>query len=243
MLELVFGFACTDSGLTGCSLSQVSKRFRAIARTSRFHSVALRSGHPTQITQFLSCFVAERVRHAESTGTLVKVLHLFLASARREIRRNHPGAREELEQYQQDVSRLIELIAPDLRTLLMLSNHIGWVDELRFPNIGLVSYPELRELSLYGYGSKFAPNWNGLNSLPSTEDLVNYPQLPNLSRLRVICDSSYLFTHNPNVRHWAERAPGLTHLCLANWKQSCAFIVATTTDVVGSFSQFTRVAE
>ncbi|RPD66782.1 hypothetical protein L226DRAFT_608075 [Lentinus tigrinus ALCF2SS1-7] len=237
LLELVFRLACSDSGWTGCSLSQVSTRFRAIVRTSRFNSVALSSGRTTQIAQFTSCLIAERER-AGSTSQLVQVRHLFLASARRMIRRNHPGAREELAGYQEDVSRLIGIIAPDLHSLLLQSSHIGWEDELRLPDIGLVSYPKLRELSLYGYGSKFAPvspfpTWDGLDSLAGTEDLANYPQLPSLSRLHITCDPRYVWTRNPNLRHWAERAPGLTHLCLANWKQYHLFIAATVADVIG----------
>ncbi|RDX53702.1 hypothetical protein OH76DRAFT_1398817 [Lentinus brumalis] len=236
LLESIFGLACTDGGSTGCSLSQVSKRFRAIARTSRFDCVALRSGCAPQIAKFTSCLVAERQR-AGSAGSLVKVGCLFLTTARRTIRRNHPGAKEELGRYQQDVSDLIELVAPDVHTLLLLSSHLSWDDELRFPDIGLVSYPKLRELSLYGRGSKFAPmafpSWQGLDSLPSTEDLAEYPELPKLTHLHLTSDPGYVRTRNPNMHRWAERAPGLTHLCLSNWKSYHLFIATAAADIIG----------
>ncbi|KAI0722273.1 hypothetical protein C8T65DRAFT_734691 [Cerioporus squamosus] len=237
LLESIFRLACSDGGATGCSLSQVSKRFRAIARTGRFDSVALRSGCAGQVAQFTSCLAAERER-AGPASSLVKVRHLFLASAIRQIRRNHPGAKEELVRYQRDISGLMELVAPDLHTLLLLSSHMSWEDELRFPDIGLRSYPELRELSLYGCGSRFAPitpfqpTWEGLDYLAGTDDLASYPQLPQLVHLH-ICDPGYVFAHSRNLSHWGERAPGLTHLCLSNWKRHHRFVENTAADVVG----------
>ncbi|RDX55922.1 hypothetical protein OH76DRAFT_1337593, partial [Lentinus brumalis] len=39
VLEQIFLQACTDGGYTGCSLSAVSRRIRAVSHTVRFHSI------------------------------------------------------------------------------------------------------------------------------------------------------------------------------------------------------------
>ncbi|KAI0820183.1 hypothetical protein BC628DRAFT_921057 [Trametes gibbosa] len=75
LLTLIFFYACTDGGQTGCSLSLVSRRIRDASRPARFYSVSLMTS-PTQIEQFLECLQNERARSREM---MPRVRHLCLS--------------------------------------------------------------------------------------------------------------------------------------------------------------------
>ena len=164
----------------------------------------------------------------------------LLASARDEQQPWRLGVVVEFQQYQEDVSSLMKLVAPHLRPLL-LSDHDGQgEDELVFPDIGWLRYPELRELSLYGHAAKF-----GIPT-STTEgpggDLANCPPLPNLSRLHITCATQsyhYSPSSNATMRQRAECAPDLTHLCLSNWKMYHPYVIPTIADVVGQYDTLT----
>ncbi|KAI0637845.1 hypothetical protein C8Q77DRAFT_394159 [Trametes polyzona] len=74
-LQRIFEFACTDGGSTGNSISRVSKRFRAIGRTTRFQSVLL-AASPRRLQSFVALYEHEcdlslgdkpRIRHLHIT--------------------------------------------------------------------------------------------------------------------------------------------------------------------------------
>lgn len=94
VLEQIFLQACTDGGYTGCSLSAVSRRIRAVSHTVRFHSISLLSGSPDRLRLFIGCYREARKiawtpgratlkanRHARIEGTATpKLRHLCLAT-------------------------------------------------------------------------------------------------------------------------------------------------------------------
>ncbi|KAH9858614.1 hypothetical protein C2E23DRAFT_713116, partial [Lenzites betulinus] len=55
----IFEFACIDGGHTGCALALVSKHIRAVARKSRFHSVALINESPRRFREFVALYERE----------------------------------------------------------------------------------------------------------------------------------------------------------------------------------------
>ncbi|KAH9847197.1 hypothetical protein C2E23DRAFT_849902 [Lenzites betulinus] len=57
-VQRIVHFTCTDGGATGCALSLVSRDFRAIARTTRFHSVAL-AASPRRLQAFVDLYERE----------------------------------------------------------------------------------------------------------------------------------------------------------------------------------------
>ncbi|KAI0650826.1 hypothetical protein C8Q79DRAFT_407882 [Trametes meyenii] len=81
LLERIFLLACTDGGRTGRSLALTSKHVHAASRTACFHTVALVSGSPSQVVQFVASFTAEC---AQSKEAKPRVRHLCLASAQQQ---------------------------------------------------------------------------------------------------------------------------------------------------------------
>ncbi|EIW63211.1 uncharacterized protein TRAVEDRAFT_17644 [Trametes versicolor FP-101664 SS1] len=57
-LQRIFELACTDGGHTGNALSRVSKAVRELARTARFHSVAL-AASPRRLHAFVRLYTRE----------------------------------------------------------------------------------------------------------------------------------------------------------------------------------------
>ncbi|KAH9889077.1 hypothetical protein C8Q73DRAFT_668221 [Cubamyces lactineus] len=78
LLEQIFRHACTDGGRTGCSLSLVSKRIRALSRSSRFHSVALLSGTTSQLSCFSHALEHARKEAATAGEATPRVRHLCI---------------------------------------------------------------------------------------------------------------------------------------------------------------------
>ncbi|KAI0637847.1 hypothetical protein C8Q77DRAFT_1070276 [Trametes polyzona] len=56
--QRILGLACTDGGYTGYSISLASKTFRAIGRTTRFHSVLLPAS-PRRLQSFVALYERE----------------------------------------------------------------------------------------------------------------------------------------------------------------------------------------
>ncbi|KAH9889085.1 hypothetical protein C8Q73DRAFT_709592 [Cubamyces lactineus] len=79
LLQIIFCIACTDGGRTGCSLSRVSKRIRAISLSTRFHSVALVSGLSSKLTRFATTFERACVEAARQTISPPIVRHLCIS--------------------------------------------------------------------------------------------------------------------------------------------------------------------
>ncbi|KAI0334668.1 hypothetical protein GY45DRAFT_1125327 [Cubamyces sp. BRFM 1775] len=78
LLEQIFREACTDGGRTGCSLSLVSKRIRALSRSSRFHSVSLLTGTCSQLSCFLDTLERAREEAAAAGEPTPRVRHLCI---------------------------------------------------------------------------------------------------------------------------------------------------------------------
>ncbi|KAI0711062.1 hypothetical protein C8T65DRAFT_648030 [Cerioporus squamosus] len=214
VLEPISVLACTDNGSTGCALSRVSQRMRAATRAGRFTSVALSSRTAQQLASFLACFVAERSRVAAGYST-PKVRHLFLASAKRTLKDDDPGAGEELKSYQQDISSLIDLVATDLYSLLVFHERGFYGDELYLPDIGLASYPSLVKLSVFGGGLRFVPTFPGWDDDDAADSTEDTPCLPRLTHLQLSRTSGYS-SGIGRLKRWTREAPGLTHLFLSN---------------------------
>ena len=215
-----------DGGYTGCSLSLVSKSIRNASRAGRFNCVMLRSSSAEQVAQFLNCFKAERARAVSAGGSLPTIRHLFLASAKRQVNlrlydRILLSPDTELEEFQANVSSLLDLVAPDLSTLFLLDEHHKWDEILRLPNLkSIAAYTNLQELYVFGY------------------ELVPYepPRAleEDLSFEAHRVDHSAPFTH-PRLTHlhftfysssfvplhlWAACAPNITHIHLRNMSYS-----------------------
>ncbi|KAH9858628.1 hypothetical protein C2E23DRAFT_11176 [Lenzites betulinus] len=74
LVERIFEHACTDGGDTGCALALVSKHVRAMARTTRFHSVAL-----VETPRCFQKFVALYMRECDpAKGDKPRIRHLLM---------------------------------------------------------------------------------------------------------------------------------------------------------------------
>ncbi|KAL1945758.1 hypothetical protein VTO73DRAFT_1760 [Trametes versicolor] len=74
-LQQIFELACTDGGITGCTLSLVSKGIRSAARTTRFHSISL-----VVTSQRLQSFVDLYKRECEpAQDDKPRIRHLHVA--------------------------------------------------------------------------------------------------------------------------------------------------------------------
>lgn len=203
LLEHIFTMACTDGGYTGCSLSLVSTRVRAVSRAARFHSIALGSGRPQQVAQFTACLAAAR---AECTGTTPRVRHFFLVSAKRDKEPpSRPKDEDDTEQleFNEHVIALLRIIAPDLYTFSLVHGHRMRSQELRVPLTG-VCYPLLREFNLVG-------TWRVM----SVEGEQEGPIFPSLTRLHLRVETRPLAAR-VDFPFWSANAPRVTHLRISN---------------------------
>ncbi|KAI0672744.1 hypothetical protein C8Q78DRAFT_990163 [Trametes maxima] len=224
LLTLIFSYACTDGGQTGCALSLVSRRIRDASRPARFHSVSLTTS-PAQVQPFLDCYEKER---AHSRDMLPRVRHLclslfgqgldlpspqacplasspapppppksraeFLASLQRRTQ-HWRSAQETLdEQYSRVIPALIRAVAPDVHTIALI--------QLQWRSASLVRcyFPVLRELTLAGGDPSFLP----FAFLPTDRPL--YPALRRLHHILAWVNRDVDFTQ------WAVHAPNVTHL-------------------------------
>ncbi|KAI0633760.1 hypothetical protein C8Q77DRAFT_1073530 [Trametes polyzona] len=74
ILQNIFELACTDGGLTGCSLSLTSRAIREAARMARFHSVSL-VAYPVRLSSFVELYAREC---DPALGDIPRVAHLHL---------------------------------------------------------------------------------------------------------------------------------------------------------------------
>ncbi|KAI0638592.1 hypothetical protein C8Q77DRAFT_442003 [Trametes polyzona] len=220
ILAVIFSLACTDGGSTGCSLSQVSRYFRSVARPVRFQSIALVSDSPLQLVKFITCFSAE----CERAGSVARprVLRLCLASAQRAMRsigRRTPtrngtddrrdlqwwdGATEhqkEVQRYLRDITILIQILAPDLETFCLLDPEHGRTERLHIPALRLAGFPSLVEFTIIGRVPTFLPTSDACNPL--------YPRLRNVHQIIIPRRRG---PHHGQVARWKEHAPGLQAL-------------------------------
>ncbi|KAI1795087.1 hypothetical protein LXA43DRAFT_846585, partial [Ganoderma leucocontextum] len=173
LLEAVFTLSCTDGGRTGCSLALVSKRVREAARTTRFHSVGLRSGSASQLHRFLSLLIAER---AIDTPLKPRIKHLYISSPKTDKdsflhfcyhqcagRRRPTEVEDQGEEYSQErlafidnLSLLLRTVAAEVETLCLAQSGDAyrWTTEIPFdvPEAECGEFTALRELTIVGSG-------------------------------------------------------------------------------------------
>ena len=205
LLDNIFTLACIDGGMTGCSLSSVSKHVRVTSRAARFHSISL-TGSSLQIEQFLTCFLAERAVAAIRTPT---IRHLHLVSMQDERSRHTPKEElcrieEESAKYVEDVATLFRLVSQDLESLSLAHNH-GKLSLVPLSDIACGGFPVLREFTIVG-ADPFVP----------TADTVPSPFYPRLVRLHLGFPTRFLWPGDHlSFDGWAKHAPSITHLCLS----------------------------
>ncbi|KAJ3552518.1 hypothetical protein NM688_g4111 [Phlebia brevispora] len=123
----IFGLACTDGGVTGCSLSEVSRYFREAVLPVQLDSVALTGGH--KMARFASL-----LHQRESTHRHVR--HLYLSRGNSPSRQNNTH-----------VYRILTTVAPDLLTLTSTLSQRRISKE----SVLCIPFPLLLELSVHGH--------------------------------------------------------------------------------------------
>lgn len=78
LLEVIFLFACTDGGRTGCNLSLVSKYIRSTSRAYRFHSVSMLAGISIQLDRLLHALNAAQAEARAEGGPMPRVRNLCI---------------------------------------------------------------------------------------------------------------------------------------------------------------------
>ena len=205
-----------DGGLTGASLSCVSKSVRHLSSATRFHSVAICSGSAEEIEAFLVLFMAQ---HRFATHPTPTVKHLYIFSPFSKDLRGAPDAlAKEEARFMRCISSLMRLVAPHLETLCFVQctdipNATDFIrpvpssptddDKLIFPN--------LRELMLVGSGIVHRPI-----STPASGDPVcqwDAPEVfPLLTHLQLVATAMEL-------GNWPALAPNLTHMRVTDHDQ------------------------
>ncbi|KAI0674816.1 hypothetical protein C8Q78DRAFT_965163, partial [Trametes maxima] len=166
--DVIFRFACTDGGATGCALASTSKFFRGASTATRLYSVDLHS--LVQVRNFLICLA--RIRRAVGDEEPPPVRHLFISflpgtcdAPLRNWRNWTDYPRTERALIQQlandrrqwdtkkaawnaefvlNVSQLFRVLGPTLRTLTIIQ-----APEVQLPLV-YFSFPLLEELTLLG---------------------------------------------------------------------------------------------
>ncbi|KAI0677633.1 hypothetical protein C8Q78DRAFT_1066122 [Trametes maxima] len=219
LLERIFLLACTDGGRTGRSLALTSKFIHAVSRTSRFHTIALALGSPSQVVQFVACFNAECALSKEAK---IRVRHLCLGSAQQQAFPSSPenkehqlttpdnakeqltALRKETQRYYRDMMVVLQLLAPDLYTLCILDPECDAV--LHIPMLQSAGFPRLVELVTVG---REPAGWR-------TSDACTpfYPRLRTYQRVLQpeFCPWGFRPPREPKVERWREVAPKLIDL-------------------------------
>ncbi|KAM5543496.1 hypothetical protein V8D89_002747 [Ganoderma adspersum] len=205
ILSLIFAETCTDDGLTGRSLSLVSRRIRDASRRYALQSVALHGSH--QLFAFASLLDKA---NPEDRGTL---RHLYITDRRRAWVEYLPGQDRDAWFFQyiheqphmsrstrkhsfSAILRILTTVAPTLETLTLLLFDRYTEQPLSHPTVSL---PKLRELTVHG------------SSLTHTgmQAESEFVQCLALRRLHVIQDFELRGSMPKAV---ARLAPLLTHL-------------------------------
>ena len=187
------------------------------SRPVRFHSVRIQLRRsPQALESFLACFAAECSRADLQGAATPRVRHLFLASGTRTIRIDrslflYPELDEEQRIFDANISTLFDLVSADIYTLTLVNDFRNWLDDLSISDsIGLKSFPQLCELSVFGSTDLgFAPSIR-MPKLSGPSVATTHLPLPNLTRLRLECWDPI------ELGPWASRAPGMTHLFVSN---------------------------
>ncbi|RPD66574.1 hypothetical protein L226DRAFT_566986 [Lentinus tigrinus ALCF2SS1-7] len=183
--------ACTDGGLTACSLSLVCRFFRAAARPARFHTVAFDGPSLHPLRTFLSVY---REEQTDDPISYPKVHHLFISTFPLKGGQLTPNLHAP-EAYASEVSTLLDVVAPTLETLACIGFRRSIPD---LATLGII-FPALEELTICDIPNPFPLDLH-------VHD-VSRPFFPALRRLH---------KWNRSIEpRWAAYAPGLTHIRLS----------------------------
>ncbi|KAM5541399.1 hypothetical protein V8D89_004953 [Ganoderma adspersum] len=205
ILGRIFTEACTDDGLTGRSLSLVSRRIRCASRRYALRSVALYGNH--QLSAFAS--LLDQVDDDPR-----QVCHLYLTDRRRVQTAEYPpgqAGEQWLQEHIEGLStndippmyfpstilRILTALGPTLQTLALLLFH--HYDEPIFSDA--LHVPELRDLTIH---SSTLVRTTRLGPPPAP------PKCPSLQRLHIIQD--FPLGHAPAQVVSGLSPPLLTHL-------------------------------
>ncbi|KAL7280812.1 hypothetical protein ACG7TL_005756 [Trametes sanguinea] len=198
--ERIFEFACTDGGLTGCSLARTSKAVRAAARTTCFYSVII-DANPQRLQAFLALFTRQRsTSPPESDGPRVRHLYITLPPV--------PHVALLAPCYDRP-RRLLHAVAEDLYTLVIHDYPRPSANPM--PTIPIIDrpFPVLRELTVVPLS---------VPSILADMDIVG-PLFPVVTHLHLILSSS---THHAfSISSWLSHAPRSTYLRVPNVNYSC----------------------
>ena len=194
-----------DGGLTGASLSRVSKSIRYLSSAARFHSVALCSGTAAQIKAFMASFATQRRLPVHRRIVLV---NLYISSPFSKNLPGGPGTLEkEEERFMRYISSLLRLVAPELETLCFVQcvDTPNAMDFIRPPSLLPINdrkptFPNLRELMFVGSGIVH-------RGVPDSDALIwDTPEVfPRLTHLQLVATVMELAS-------WPVLAPNLTHM-------------------------------
>ena len=226
ILDLISAEACTDDGLTGRSLSLVSRRIRGISRRYAFQSIALYGAR--QLSSFASL-----LERADIQSRAVR--HLYLTDRRRVWVERLPdqGADRDLQDFvvydanppieysSSSIFRILKTVAPTVQTLTLLL--FDRYDEQ--PLSDAISLPRLRELTVHG-SSLTHIVWYGTSTTHTPAEL---PQCLSLRRLHVIFALGGSWTTAVS-----RLAPHLTHLRISHLVPS----PVPLTDIVRALERF-----
>ncbi|KAI0636392.1 hypothetical protein C8Q77DRAFT_1051140 [Trametes polyzona] len=247
LLTIIFFYACTDGGKTGCSLSLVSRRIQQVSRPARFYTVSLMVS-PTQVEQFLDCLQKERDRSVEM---LPRVRHLCLSlfgkglDTSRTGSSSAPGRATTPSPMGAPTSRLEFLASLQRRTQQWRSGQDSLDEQYgrvvpaliraiapdvytfaflqaqwRSTSVVRVSFPRLRELTLVGGDPSFLP----FAFLPNDKPV--YPALQRLHHILAWVGKDVDYTQ------WAVHAPNVTHLRVSRLDYHPRITVETLEQVI-----------
>ncbi|KAM5541396.1 hypothetical protein V8D89_004950 [Ganoderma adspersum] len=210
IVSLIFPDACTDDGLTGPSLSLVSRHIHDTSRRYALQSVALHGSH--QLSAFASLLNNANVEDRD-------VHHLYLSDRRKVWTEYFPGQdnckerwlTERVAEYyhvnsplrkcfSSAIWHILKVVAPTLRTLTLLL--FDRYDEPSLSNA--ISLPKLRELTIHG---------SNITHTVQSE----LSQCLSLRRLHVIQDFPLIRPITQAVLHLA---PLLTHVRISRFVPS-----------------------
>ncbi|KAI0723805.1 hypothetical protein C8T65DRAFT_627483 [Cerioporus squamosus] len=159
--------ACTDGGMTACSLSLVCSYIRAAARPARYYSLSFHGASLLPLKSFLSIYRAEQVE----TPQAPRVHHLFISTFPLKGGELTPILHSP-EEYTSDVGTLLHTVAPALETLacigfrrLPMLEELTICDmpnphrlELHAPDVSRPLFPALR--MLHKWNRSIEPRWS-----------------------------------------------------------------------------------
>ncbi|KAI1783012.1 hypothetical protein LXA43DRAFT_1048439 [Ganoderma leucocontextum] len=201
ILGLIFAEACTDDGLTGRSLSLVSRRIHNASRRYALQSVALYGSY--QLSAFVRLLDKADLEDRH-------ICHLYLTDRRRAWMEYPPGQDRErwlreriaadirrfndsrLRHSSSAILRILKTVAPTVQTLTLLL--FDQYDEQ--PLSDAVPFPKLRELTIHISNMTYAVQ-------------SELPQCMSLRRLHVIQD---FLLKRPIATAVSQLSPLLTHL-------------------------------